>query len=77
MQLAGAFVAGGDGDWAHLYKEDVTAPNRLLELDVDLPISELLDFDLPEVHPEVMGYLLTQLGVCGPRENPEALRWGR
>mmetsp|Transcript_8458 Transcript_8458/g.25410 ORF Transcript_8458/g.25410 Transcript_8458/m.25410 type:complete len:428 (-) Transcript_8458:125-1408(-) len=66
QQLHQRVVGGRAGG---LDEEDVAAADGLLELDVGLPVRELLDVDLAELHAEVVGNLRGERLVAAAGED--------
>src|SRR4029077_5145479 len=54
-----------------LHQEHVVAANRLTDFDVELAIREARDLALGELHPDLAGDALAELGIAAPREQQQ------
>ena len=54
-----------------LHQEDVVAANRLADLDVELTVREASDLALGELHADLAGDPLAELGVAAAREQQQ------
>src|ERR1700686_5326845 len=60
-----------DGMARRLHQEDVVAANRLADLDVELTVREARDLALGELHADLSGDSLAELGVAAAREQQQ------